>query len=126
MMYEASTLLWSTVDVIVFYNAGVDERRAGGEPYPEEPRSGEHLRHAEGDGGVLAALVGVQALAVVPEQVPAGPAVIGESREQVEGLPAARPQGQVGRLDSSGPGLKERWGKEGGGRGRGRGSPALV
>lgn len=60
----------------------------------------EHLRHTEEDVGVLAALIGVDALPVVPEQISTGRALIGEGRDQVEGLPTADPQGQVGCLDA--------------------------
>lgn len=86
----------------VLQQKGAGEPRAGGEP-STALREGQHLRHAEDDVGVLAALVGVYALPVVPEQVSAGRTIIGESREQVEGLPAADPQGQVGRLDTATP-----------------------
>lgn len=61
----------------------------------------EHLSDIKDDVGVLVALVGVHALPVVPEQIARGRTVLGESRDEVEGLAAADPQGQVGRLDGA-------------------------
>lgn len=59
----------------------------------------QHLGHAEDDVGVQAALVGVHALAVVPEEVSGGRAVaVGQRRDQVERLTAAHPQRPVGSL----------------------------
>lgn len=58
-----------------------------------------NLRDIKDDVGVLVALVGVEAFPVVPEQISTGRTILGESRDKVEGLTAADPQGQVGRLD---------------------------
>lgn len=58
-----------------------------------------NLSDIKDDVGVLVALVGVEALPVVPEQISNGRTVLSESRDEVEGLTTADPQGQVGRLD---------------------------
>lgn len=58
----------------------------------------EHLSDVKDDVGVLVVLVGVDALSVIPEQISTGRAVIRESRDQVERLTTAYPQGQVGHL----------------------------
>lgn len=71
MTYVASTLLWSTWDVIAFYNARAQMSGGQTENFTLE-RAGRHLSDAEDDVGVLAALVGVHALPVVPEQISTG------------------------------------------------------
>lgn len=54
-----------------------------------------HLRDVEHQVGVAAPLKGVQALSIIPEEVPPGGATLGQGHDEAQGVPASHLAGDL-------------------------------